>query len=111
MAIGPSSTSKQTSRSCYSTGRSSRERIFAVVRRNRLPTLEELGVGFVPFGPLGAEYRGGALASINSHYYFVFPNCIDLNEADFRGEIPQLVSASGLVGRFLIRLAPFEFFI
>ncbi|MEX8518963.1 MAG: aldo/keto reductase [Leptothrix sp. (in: b-proteobacteria)] len=44
-----------------------------------LPTLEELGIGFVPFSPLGAGFLTGAM---NEHTRF--------DSSDFRSRVPRL---------------------
>ena len=51
-------------RACGAAGDGAAERVFAVVARARaevLPTLEELGIGFVPFSPLGKGFLTGAI--------------------------------------------------
>jgi aryl-alcohol dehydrogenase-like predicted oxidoreductase len=48
-----------------------------------LPTLEELGIGFVPFGPLGAGFLTG---SINANTTF--------DSSDFRSTVPRFLSRS-----------------
>ena len=51
-------------RACRAAGRGAPERILAVVARARrgvLPTLEELGIGFVPFSPLGKGFLTGTI--------------------------------------------------
>jgi aryl-alcohol dehydrogenase-like predicted oxidoreductase len=47
--------------------------------REILPTLRELGIGFVPYSPLGRGFLTGALRSLD-----------DLDEADFRRHQPRL---------------------
>jgi aryl-alcohol dehydrogenase-like predicted oxidoreductase len=46
--------------------------------REILPTLRELGIGFVPYSPLGRGFLTGALRSVD-----------DLDEADFRRNQPR----------------------
>ena len=46
--------------------------------REILPTLRELGIGFVPYSPLGRGFLTGALRSVD-----------DLDEADFRRHQPR----------------------
>lgn len=48
------------------------------IERDILPTLRELGIGFVPFSPLGRGFLTGAFRSIQ-----------DLPEGDWRANIPR----------------------
>ena len=69
-------------RPCGPAGHGGAKRILVVVARSRkaeiLPTLEELGIGFVPFSPLGAGFLTGA---VNATTKF--------ERSDFRASVPR----------------------
>ncbi|SDD49681.1 Predicted oxidoreductase [Cupriavidus sp. YR651] len=61
-----------------------------------LPTLEELGIGFVPFSPLGKGFLTGA---INEHTQF--------DASDFRNTVPRFAPEARKANRALVdMLAP-----
>ena len=53
------------------------------VEEKILPTLRELGIGFVPFSPLGRGFLAGA-----------FKNAAELPASDFRQNIPRFQDAN-----------------
>jgi aryl-alcohol dehydrogenase-like predicted oxidoreductase len=57
-----------------------------------LPTVEELGIGFVPFSPLGKGFLTGA---INEHTTF---------ENDFRGTLPRFTPEARIANKALVDL-------
>jgi aryl-alcohol dehydrogenase-like predicted oxidoreductase len=63
-----------------------------------LPTLRELGIGFVPYSPLGRGFLTGALRSLD-----------DLDEADFRRHQPRFqgdnLAANGEIVQVIDQLA------
>jgi aryl-alcohol dehydrogenase-like predicted oxidoreductase len=56
-----------------------------------IPTLEELGIGFVPFSPLGKGFLTGA---INEHTRF--------DEADFRNRVPRFTAENRKSNRVFV---------
>lgn len=59
-----------------------------------MPTLEELGIGFVPFSPLGRGFLTGAITSVN-----------DLaGKDDFRTKLPRFNSETIQANQALVRL-------
>ncbi len=58
-----------------------------------LPTLEELGIGFVPFSPLG---RGFLTGKIDEHTTF--------DSTDFRNSVPRFTPAARKVNKVLVDL-------
>ena len=56
-----------------------------------LPTLEELGIGFVPFSPLGKGFLTGA---INEHTTF--------DDSDFRNTVPRFARDARKVNQILV---------
>lgn len=67
--------------SCRITGHGLTERVLTLLartRRIRLPTLEELGIGFVPFSPLGKGFLTGKIDS-----------SIKFGSTDFRAIVPR----------------------
>ena len=58
-----------------------------------LPTLEELGIGFIPFSPLGKGFLTG---TINEHTTF--------DRSDFRNIVPRFTPEARLVNQALVDL-------
>ena len=63
------------------------------LEREVLPTLEELGIGFVPFGPLGKGYLTG---TIDEHTQFA--------AGDFRNMIPRFSAEARKANRALVEV-------
>ena len=77
-------------------GHGAAERILAVVARARggvLPTLEELGIGFVPFSPLGKGFLTG---KIDENTTF--------DSTDFRNTVPRFTPEARKANQALVDL-------
>lgn len=61
--------------------------------RDVLPTCEELGVGFVPFGPLGQGFLTGAIDALTP-----------LAPDDFRSMLPRFTAEARLANRALVEV-------
>ena len=72
------------------------ERVFALVARARaevLPTLEELGIGFVAFSPLGKGFLTGAINETTT-----------FDSTDFRNIVPRFTPAARQANQALVDL-------
>ena len=79
-----------------SAGDSTAKRVFIVVeepRREVLPTLEELGIGFVPFSPLGKGFLTG---KIDENTTF--------DSSDFRNIVPRFTAEARKANQTLVDL-------
>ena len=77
-------------------GHGAAERIFAVVagaRKEILPTLEELGIGFVPFSPLGKGFLTGAIDESTK-----------FDSTDFRNIVPRFTPEARRANHALVDL-------
>ena len=63
------------------------------VEKDILPVLRELGIGFVPFSPLGRGYLTGA-----------FKNILDLPEGDWRSNIPRFSEENATVNARIVEV-------
>ena len=91
---------QHSSRSCRAAGHGAPERVFAVVgepEKEILPTLEELGIGFVPFSPLGKGFLTGAISDKTEFDKTDFRNIVPRFSAEARKANQALVDALGQI--------------